>query len=169
MSKKAKKSAEHQNVKHLFMPLFLIHIKKSEDFLSVMEREGWQLNTVRFGCLLYFIPCKPKENTVYYLTQFSKYRFNEIAGTYGKKALEASFSAREIKRNETISFSLSGLGYSKMYYSIYRFTDNLETVNDCKKKRKKSLSYFADILLYICVNFVAPLIAISYIINKYLK
>ncbi len=169
MSKKIAKNTDQQNIKRVFMPLFLIHIKKSENFLSSMEQQGLLLNMVRFGCILYFIPCKPKENTTYYLIHYTKYRFGEIAWTYGKKVLEASFSTREIKRNEAISFRLNGLGYSKMYYSIYRFTNNHEAVNNCKKKRKKELSYFADILLYICVNFVAPLIAISFLINKYLK
>ncbi len=154
----------------MFSPLFLFLIKRSERFLSDMEQQGWALFKVRFGCLLYFMPCKPKKDSVYYMTQFSKYRFREIAGTYGKKALKESFSERVIKRSEFFSFKVNGLGYSKMYFTIYRFNDNQETINSCKKKRfKDNLSYLWDIILYICVNILTPLLLIYYLIQKIAK
>ncbi len=154
--------------KCVFSPLFLLHIRKSEKFLSDMEQRGWKLFKVRMGCLLYFVPCKTKENVSYYFTQSTKYRFNETAWTYGKKALAAKIASRDIKKSEFVSFELKGLGYSKMYFTVYRLNDG-EIIKECKSLRRKDISYFADWVLYFCVNVFAPIILLYFIIQYFVK
>lgn len=161
MNNKMNNANKTEKHKLVFKPAFIFSVKKSEKFLSSMEQQGWALYKVRFGCLLYFAPCKPREDTVYYLTQFTKWKFNEVAKTYGIKALNQAFSERELKKNDFVSFTVDGIGYSKMFFNIYRFKNNLETVIACKKKRSKDgLSYITDILRYICANVLAPAILI---------
>ncbi len=164
MNKIVNSSYNHKKSIFVFSPLFLLHIKKSEKFLSVMEQKGWKLHKVAMGSLLYFVPCKAKENISYYFTQLTKYRFNEKAWTYGEKALNAKLSSHEIKKNKFFSFELKGLGYSKMYFTIYRF-NNDEIVNECKIMRRKDISYFVDLILYFCVNIFTPFIIIYYFVQ----
>ncbi len=163
-----KNNLNSKECKCVFSPLFLLHIRKSEKFLSEMEQNGRKLFKVRMGCLLYFIPCKAKENVSYYFTQSTKYRFNEIAWTYGKKALKAKLASRYIKKSELLSFELKGLGYSKMYFTLYRF-NNGEIINVCKNIRRKDISYFADWMLYFCVNVFTPIILLCLIVQHFIK
>lgn len=153
--------------KLVFLPLFLFAVRKSENFLRSMEQKGWILYRVRFGCLLYFAPCKFPKDAVYYITQFTRYRFGKVSWTYGKKALTQMFLEREINKSAFLSFSINGLGYSKLYFTVYRFENNQDAVNICKKKRVKDISYFVDILLYICVNIFGPLLLIFYLAHLY--
>lgn len=146
-----------------FKPDFLFKLSESGRYLNEMQRRGWKLIDIKFGCLLYFRECKAVEK-YYYITQCVAMRSNEYQ--VGMSALTQVFKNSYVKKR--VYYQTKLLGIRPMNFNVYCFSkqdrEKMLIADDLRKKDLRiSVFLFVD---YFFTNFICLPIALYFIISR---
>ena len=146
-----------------FKPDFLFKLSKSDRYLNEMQKSGWKLIDIKFGCLLYFRECKAVEK-YYYITQFATSSTNKYS--VGSEALSEVFRNSYVDNREFFKTRL--IGIRPLNFTIYCFSkedrEKISVVTNLRKNDLRTSVYlFAD---YFFTNFIYLPVALYFIISK---
>ncbi len=147
-----------------FKPAFLLRLSKADSFLNEMQKKGWELTNLKFGCLLYFRECKVVVEKYYYITQFAVLHRKKY--DVGVEALLNLFKDSYIDHRVFSKTKLVGL--RSLNFTVYCFSkEDHEKILIAANLRKKDLH--TSIFLYInyfFTNFICLPVALYFIISK---
>lgn len=149
-----------------FKPDFLFKLSKSDRYLNEMQKDGWKLIDIKFGCLLYFRECKAAEK-YYYIKQFSTLSHKKYE--VGAEALSEVFRDSYIDNREFFKTKL--IGIRPLNFTIYCFSkedrEKISVATDLRKNDlRTSIFLFVD---YFFTNFICLPVALYFIISKLLQ